>query len=94
MGSSSNAGSEVPFAQLVFDSDVFGRKLTENEEREWVHSAAQRFAAVFKEVASPDRTLSIKVLRSRGVRGQKGEAALPSGSVWGVELCFRSEQVQ
>lgn len=93
MVASSNAGSEVPFAQLVFDSHVFGRKLTEAEQRDWVHSAAQRFAGLFKEVAPTDRALTIKVLRSRGVRGKEGEAPLPSGDVWGVELCLRPVEV-
>lgn len=91
MGSPSNAGSKVTFAQFILDSDVFGRKLTEDQEREWVHSAAQGLGSLFKEIAPPGRTIKIEVLRSRGVRGSKREAPLPSGNVWGVELFFWEE---
>lgn len=93
MGSSPNAGSEVSFAQFILDSHVFGRKLTEDEEREYVHATAQTLAALLKEVAPTDRAIKIEVLRSRGVRGSKSEAPLPSGNLWGIQLSLREVEV-
>lgn len=89
MGSSPNAGSQVPFAQFIFNSDVFGRKLTEAEEREWVDAEARRLTKVFEAVTASGRTVEVAIFRSRGVRGEEREAPLPSGDLWGIQLFQR-----
>lgn len=94
MGSPPDAGSEVPFAQLIFNSDLFGRKLTEDEEREWVDIAAARLGAIFEEAAATGRTVEAAIFRSRGIRGHEREAPLPSGDLWGVQLFLRKKSVQ
>jgi len=99
MGAQNHAGSEMPFAQFVFNSDVFGRKLTEEQQRSWVDFTAARFAVVFEEAAHEaekagtsrwaEHQVDVQVFRSRGVRGKEREATLPPGDLWGVQLFLR-----
>ena len=89
MESSLDVGNEVPFAQFIFDSDVFNGQKSEDEEREWVHAAAERFSAVFKKVAPSCRTIAFEVFRSRRVRGTERPSPLPPGDLWGIQLYLR-----
>lgn len=94
MGSSPNAGSKVPFAQLIFNLDVLGREFTEDEQRSVVDSTASRLGLIFEEIASSGRTVEAAIFRSRGVRGQEREASLPPGDFWGLQLFLREEPLQ
>jgi len=101
MDSSNNARSEVPFCQFILNSNLFRGELAEDEQRRVVDSAAERFAAVFEEVAESfinrpgqgddEFKVVYEVFRSRGVRGSDSEASLPSGDFWGLQLFIRPE---
>nr|DAV46555.1 MAG TPA: hypothetical protein [Microviridae sp.] len=93
MGSSPGTGEQVPFAQFILNSDLFGRKFTEDGQREWVDATAQTLAGLLEEVAPPGRTCTASIFRSRGVRGEVGEAALPSGDFWGVQVFLRAKSL-
>ncbi len=101
MGAQDNVGSEVPFAQLIFDSDLFGRELTEDEQREGVDIAASGFAAIFEAAAHAfvsskwqGHEVDFSVFRCRGVRRGQGETPLSSGDLWGVQMFLRAKPVQ
>lgn len=86
-------GDAVSFAELIFDSDVFGLGVTEDEQRKIVHAAAARLGVVFEEIAPKDRAIKVEIFRSRGVRGFDNASPLSSRNFWGFKLFLWSKSV-
>lgn len=94
MGLQDHLGIKVPRCEFVLDSDLFGRKLTEEQQREFVDSTAKGLAAILEKVAAPGGTIEVQIFRRRGVRGEGPEASLPPRDLWGVQLLLWTVEVQ
>lgn len=95
MGSPDQTRGRTKFAEFILDVDVYRRMhadrvlpVEHEAERELI---AQALAGLFEKAAGKCGPVEVAIFRSGGIRGQDGEAPLPSGPLWGFQLFVRSE---